>query len=427
AAELYAAFLAEHPGDDACLHGLGYALLAQGEAEEALAHFERIVDSMRKAEGVAAVAYETKGEDARETLESAREAADTAYPDTLLANLELLRGRYESAAARLANATRDRFYYDWQYAKCLQALGQAYYRLSRNEQALDVFGRLGETTPAARPLSASYVEKLRRIELDDATRDALRQQIREVAQAIEASDGPSPAEQDAWTSRPLRFFVLPPEAGNSRLAFESGLADVLPLWLERALVENTHLRAVDRRDLDQALTEQELSAYLASEEGKLYLRKILTARLFIAADFYSVFGEDSVIVKITDTESSIKYTLEDMPLTRPFDREAFVTKLRRGIWQKIAEEYPVRGKVSSANGRATIDIGEAVGVTEGMRFVVAARANAAFVMEGKAAVVDGVVESDTAPVRLEGFSADTIPSEGWYVIDETWYRQHGET
>lgn len=406
-------FLEENPGDDQALYTLGYALLLQGESGEAGKKFARITDEALREEGTAAVVHSRAGEDARTHLEGLRESVPTAYPEVLLASLDVAGGAHQSAVDRLETVDLAILNFGWQRAQYLQTLQRAYFKLGRFEDALRVFNELTQLEgTASSPIAGVYAELARR-QLDTQRREEISGQIQRVRTLLDSYE--SPEATDDWTSRPFRLWLTPVQPGKSRVAAESGLADVLPWMLGEALMEDdlVPFEVVDRELIAEILAEQELSGQLSRDP--LRLGQVLGARLILSCEFGVLRDEEFLRASIVDAETTRLKPVERHSVERTSDPEAWVKEVARKVRDAVQEAYPIRGKlIRGANG-PEINAGRAVGVRDGMRFNVLTGPDAAHILPGTYAVVDGAVGRSSAPLRLEGFDLDSVPGEGWYL------------
>jgi tetratricopeptide (TPR) repeat protein len=297
----YQAVLADSPNNDKALYGLGYSFFRQGKIAEAATEFSRITGAPLRTEGEGAVAYDRDGEAARAVLESALSVVPTGYPDTLLAALDSSAEKYQEAIDRLERIRGKRFNFAWQQAQYEQILGRAYYHAGEYDSALQIFNELRKSDwPAAAATASAYVELVNR-QADDEHKRAVSERVQTVRRLMDETSYQPPTEDDLWTSRPIRFFILPASVGKSRIALE--LADVLPWMLGKVLDEDTPMQLVDRELISEVLLEQELSAQLSSGAGRLRLGQVLGARLIMQCRFDSLFQDELLMTKIVNTET----------------------------------------------------------------------------------------------------------------------------
>lgn len=413
---LYREFLQQNPNNAEGLYGLGYALLEQGQTDEALAQFQQITHEAPKAEGVAAVEYETEGADARGALESARTKVDTAYIDTLLALLSLADHQYPDVVERLGDVDRERFHFTWQYAKCLQSLGQAYFHLGRLQEAEGTFRELETIAPEqSKPVIAVYLARTKR-RMDQEYRQEVRETAGRVSQLMNTREAP-PTPENIWTSRPLSFFLLPPEGRSGRIAAESGLADALPWLLGPALDGQPRMELVEREHILDVLAEQELSAQLGDPKLRLALGQLVPARFFIACTFGALRGSEFIHTTIVDTTTTRQLPLTRIEIGRHIDPDALVEQVSTLIRNRLVEEYPIHGMLAVGANGPELNIGTPVGVAAGMRFGVTDGPGNPLLADHAVIVLDAV-GPERALVRLEGFEPGDIPEKGWYAVEQ---------
>jgi serine/threonine-protein kinase len=410
----FEAYLAEHPASDEALYGLGYALLLEGEALPARDAFERIGDAALRAEGLAAAVHAAAGREARPDLESAAATAGTGYPQVLLASLDLAEGQYSAAAERLNTLDPSHLRFDWQRNQYLQTLGQSYFRQGDFQNAVRAFTALSQQSEQQSGGVAQEYLELSRRQLDTGRREQVSAQVARVKQLLQDAPAPSPADQ--WTSRPIAVWLAPAQVRNAAIAMQSGLADVLPWKLGKQLLANEDipLDPVERELNAEVLAEQELSAQLSPEADSLRLGRVLGARLIVQPEFSTVFNEETLRLSLVDTETTRLVPVGEYAVTRTIDPEAWVDQLVQDLWAAVRKAYPPRGILQVQEGKATLNIGSAVGVKPGVRFQVFANPDTGQRLDGITATATDVSESSTA-VSLEGAAASDVPAAGWYV------------
>ena len=369
AEQAYRKVLARQVGDDRALYGLGYALLLQDKQDEAGAQFQASADPATRAEGLAAAAYYGNDKNARQELESAA-SMGSAFADVLLGSLDLAEERYESVVSRLERIEKQQLRFNWQYERCLQAAGQAYYHRQDFTNALTSFQQVSSSaSPMVAGMANTYIARVNR-EIQRETSESNRKRIQELRSRMDTMTYKPLSEEELWTSRPLRFVILPPESSKCHYGIESGLADCLPDLLGDALQACGPLTWVDREDLEALLAEQELSVHLSSESGQLALGRLLGARLIVKSTFRTLMGEEFLATKLVDAETSARMSPEDVVLSRQRDPREAVRETAQAIEAVLAKEYPLRGRLVAGPDGPVINIGDSVGVTKGRRFVV---------------------------------------------------------
>lgn len=419
AQRLYSDFLSTCPQDDEALYGLGYAHYLQGNPKDASVTFEKISDSSMKTDGTAAVAYSQEREKARPVLEKAKDSASTPYPKTLLAMLDIGAEHYEEASRQLADVDKSRFAFEWQRDAYFQTLGQALFHLGQYERAAEIFGNLTHSASPSRVSVANTYAEMARARGDEARRTAVAQQAAEVRRLFDAAKSdPSKADLDPWTSRPLRFFILPVQSVHSRLALESGLADVLPQMLGAALQSSTALRLVEREHIQDIVQEQHLSALLSSAPDRLRLCNLLGARLILECRFETLFNRDLLNITIVDTETTQAIPLTNLPIPSDADSQKWFAELAGKIDDAVRKAYPLRAKILPSPDGPVVNIGSAVNLRSGTEFAIVTGNEHRAVAPDKLARVSDVSGEAVARVTLEGISAAEIPQEGLFVIDK---------
>jgi len=415
ARDVYRVYLDRNPNDNTALLGHGLALALLNDLVGAEEAFEKIGDDAMRREGGVALAFERRGAGARETIEAAA-AGGTGYAELLLAKVDALDGRHGAAANRLAGLAPDNFRYGWQFRNAQRALGQAYYRGGQFKDARRVFHRVRDRSDSGPDMMArAYLSAIAR-KADAALRQEANDRARKIREMID-SGAVATSEFDAWTSRPLTCYILPADAGTSRYAVESGLADLLPAVLADMLDEDTAINVLERGLIEEIVEEQVLSAYLSKESGQLMLGKVLGARLLIHCRFASLGGSEKVFVKMTDIETTDKVRVDSADIPRRADPEELIRLLSENIGAAAERAFPLQARLYGAQAGPEINIGSAVGLRPGMVFDILYDAGAEAIPEASAVVADGV-RGGMAPVLLNGINQDELPTqvnEGLYV------------
>ncbi len=424
AGEAFKAALEDTPSNDLACYGLGYAYLRQGLLDDAENAFGRVKEASLSLEGLAAVACEqAEGDEARTQLVDSLGKAKTAYLQTLLGSLDVNATQYQQAAQTLQGAQAGEFTYQWQKAECLQALGQAYYHLNQFQQSAQVFDSLRGISPSYAEVADRYIQ-LANNALNEDRRQEVMKKAKEIRELMDSGVAPSEAT-DEWTSRPFAFAILPGNLANSRVAVKSGMADVLPMLLGDSLVSLAPMTQVDRDLINEVLTEQQLSAQLGSKTNQIQLGKVLGARLLIQCNLIRYDGKEMLRPQIVDTESTLGVDAEMIPVPPQSVLDETANAVAASIWNALKDDYPLQGRLTVKDGQPEINIGSKVGVVQGARFSVLMKPGQVE-LPNRAVLVDGPVGESFTNVRLEGFSVDDIPSEGWCVRGKLGSRQEGQ-
>lgn len=414
AASSYEAQLQDHPQDDHLWYGLGYAHLLSGQYLKAEEAFARIQDAPLAAEGHAAVAHAQNAPAARNILETALSTGDSAYATVLLATADVADGQYTAARDHLAKLDEHRLEFDWQRAQLWQTLGQASFKAGDLARARDAFERLARiSTGPASQYAADYME----ITQQQLTRNAYEQLSQQIARVRSLKDAtPEPTEKDLWSSQPIRLWIPPADAQHSVTAAESGLADVLPWKLSKALLvqQELPLDIVDRNFTATLLQEQELSAQLSSRQDAARLGALLGARLALFCTFNSVFGEESLAATLVDVSTSRAIPIDEIPLAGMPNVTEWVDHVAGTVVNAIRDAYPLRGVVRGTPPDLEINIGSAAGIRPGMRVEFMTGPGREFLIDGISGMIEEPVKANSGRVVLErGARLPALPN-GWY-------------
>lgn len=413
AAEAFKDALAAGTGDDRVRYGLGYALLLDGDLKGAEETFASMADATRAAEGHAAVAQARNDRDAPDKLAAAAIQGKSGYAAVLLAAADLSAGHWGEARDRLANLDDGKLDFDWQRAKFWQTLGTAHFRLGELPEARAAFEHAAQTgrTPST-GVAESYLEITER-ELAREARTELSGQIARLRDIRERT--PETEVPDAWTSRPLRVWIPPVEVGNSTIASDSGLADVLPWRLTTVLFEQERrpVDVVDRTITASLLTEQELSAQLSSAKDTVRLGGFLGARVAVLCHANTVFGEEALSISLVDVETSRSIPAGEFPLNRATAVAPLADEIGNAIVAALEKAYPLRGLVNQGPEGLRINIGSETGLKPGMTLRLMSGPGPEFLLPGMKATITEAVGTSSAGIALE--PADTpIPTAGWH-------------
>lgn len=399
-------YLVSHPDHAEARYGLAYAFLLEGDNERAAQEFAHLGEEAMREEGQAAVEYMASGEGARPALEHAAQEKPGGYAHVLLAMLDLMSGNFDNAQQELDQVKEGELPFDWQRRQYLQTLGQLRYKQGDFAEAHDIFARLESSGAQAPALAADYSALAqRRMEADE--RKDVGEQLSRLKTLM--AETPPPAEtEDDWTSRPMHLWIMPVGAGNGIIAQETGLVDVLPFKLSRALAESgAALMPVERGLQTEILAEQELSAVLGGSEDRLRLGRVLGARLLLDARVTRLMGEEVLNVSLVDTETTRLVPVGEYPITRNLEVNAWLRGIIEDVSKAVRREYPLRGVVRREGDEAVLNLGTEHGVRAGDSFrVVGGTATAS---------VTGLVVADESTVTVAGAGMEDIPAEGWPV------------
>jgi tetratricopeptide (TPR) repeat protein len=411
----FEAYLEQQPDSAEARYGLAYAFLLEGDyaqAEEAFAH---LGEAALREEGRAAVAYMSSGEGARPALEEAAGTQPGGYADVLLGTLDIMRGDFETARNRLDGVSEEQLRFDWQRREYLRTLGQLHFKAGEFEEAQAVFDRLAGMGETQHDDIANDYADLARRRLERVEREEVSAQVARLKTLLREQPAETPS--DTWTSAPLRLWIPPVEVRKGQVARESGLADVLPWRVSRQLLaaDASHITPVERELTAALLAEQELASQLGGEAGSLRLGRVLGARLVLDASVTTVFGEELLHLSLVDTETTRMTPVGEYALSRGTDAKAFLDQVVADIVRAVETAYPLRGRMTVDEEGPHLNIGRAVGLQEGTRFVAYAGPKRDVQLDGVRVVAEQVSGDARASVRLEGAAPEDIPASGWYV------------
>jgi hypothetical protein len=153
------------------------------------------------------------------------------------------------------------------------------------------------------------------------------------------------------------------------LAGRIGLDAVLQQALMREL-QGRGFTLVERRLLDQVMAEAKLgSSELADQDTQIRLGRVLAARLMVAGTLLGDGASLSASLRAIDTETTRLALLRTQRAAAPSDPEQIAAALAQAVQQTVAEQYPLKGRVVSADGgQVIINLGKKHGLKPGQSF-----------------------------------------------------------
>jgi tetratricopeptide (TPR) repeat protein len=407
-------YLSSQPDSAEARYGLAYAFLLEGDHEHAAEEFSRVGEEALRKEGKAAVAYMASGEAARPALEQAATETPKGYAAVLLAMLDMMGGGFAQAQTRLAAVDESELKFEWQRRQYLQTLGQLHYKSGNFDAAEAVFRRLEESGAGGREGFASDYAALARERRETAGRADSGEQLARLKTLLD--EQPASAT-DSWTSRPLRIWIPPIEAGKGVIAQESGLADVLPWRLSLALMNETRvaITPVEREAEAAILAEQELSATLSDPEEAIRLGRVMGARLLLLGKVTRLFDQELMHVSLVDIETTRAIPVGEYVIDRTLDPTAWIGDIVNDLADTVLTTYPLRGRVTASPEGPMLNLGSSAGVAQGMVFRATDTAAGA---EPVRATVTEVLGESSSRVTITGADAETLAAEGWRVERE---------
>jgi tetratricopeptide (TPR) repeat protein len=414
----YRAVREAYPDLEDAAYGLGYALIHQGRADEAQAVFATLKDQALREEGLSAAAISAGATpDSGAEAETNGPVDSSNYARVLQAKRSLRSGAYEEALAQLAPLFDQEFPFAWQRSEALLALAQAHYHLGHNDEALRLLAVLQKVGgPGQRSIYEAYHRAIVRRE-DTALREEVRGQATRIRAIMDGdATAPEATEGDTWSSRRLAFFVLPLEGGQSPYAIDTGLADVFPELMARALEDGPRLQAVDRENVAALLQEQELSGQLSDGAGRLALGRFLGARLVITGRFTRVGESERLLLQVSDTETLETHLAPAIPVQAGMLPDSLVEVAAGAIREAIDTHYPLQARVFQESGQAFVDIGAEQGLAAETAFDILPDPALAPLSDVHV-VSQPPVGAARSPVQIFGAEVKALPdaaADGWY-------------
>jgi tetratricopeptide (TPR) repeat protein len=394
-----------------------HAFLDAGQLGEAEAAIAQMPPGPQRAEGEAALLARRDGASALPALETLRAAHPTPYMHAQVARVLNAAGDYDEAARAAEQAREQAFAFDWQQREWLETLGRAYYHLGRFDEASEAFDQLRASGRESATATADAFQRLIAARTDRERRSEVLERARAIRERMEARAATAAREPaDAWSSRPLTFFVLPVAPDDARVLAEQGATDILPVLVAESLDRAPGLQLLDRAIIHEVLAELQLSADASSAADPLRLGRVLGARLILRLEAGEVAGQPLVRLSAVDVETTDVVPVERLQLSGGETPGALAAQLAENALAALREAYPLRGIVAAdGQGRVTLNLGEDTGVAEGMAFALTPVEDTLYRLEGPRAVVTGVSEQQ-ALVRLEGVEAEQLPQQGLYAF-----------
>jgi hypothetical protein len=178
------------------------------------------------------------------------------------------------------------------------------------------------------------------------------------------------------------------------------------------------MELVDREIINELLAEQNISAELGSQSGRLALGQVLGARIAVQCRIGKLRKDmpEELFLTIDDTETTKRLPAPSIKLMPSSDPDTIVKDTTSRIWEAVAQAYPLKGRIYKKDGAVTINIGKNVGLKEGTMFDVLRDPELDPIFGAVALVKD--VTAATAKILADGFDGNQLPespAEGWYV------------
>ncbi len=252
-------------------------------------------------------------------------------------------------------------------------LGQKFLSLGNPAQAQTAFKSGLAANPSDSTLSMLLAQSIQRTQEAAADKEKaalLNQEITDLVKRYkEGKVGGVAVPADEWTSKPMTLAFVDFET-KGKMGLMEGEDDFLRLAITNALKETGRIRVVEREKLDKVIQELNLSSSeLASDETRLQLGKLLSARIIATGSIIRYGGKLQVSARLIETETSeIKVALTSDPYPETASPGEVAKSLVTQLITEVKKAYPLRGSVASISGdELVLDLGSNVGLKTGTK------------------------------------------------------------
>jgi len=252
-------------------------------------------------------------------------------------------------------------------------LGQKFLSLGNPAKAQSAFKAGASANPNDATLSMLLAESIRRTqeaEADKARAELINQEIADLVKRFKEGKMSAPKEeQDEWNSKPMTLALIDFET-KGKMGLMEGEDDFLRLAITNALKETGRVRVVEREKLDKIISELNLSSSeLASDETRLKLGKLLSARVIATGSIIRYQGKLQVSIRMIETETSeVKVALTSDPYPETASPGEVAKSLVEQLIQEVKKAYPLRGTIAQIAGdEIVLNIGSGVGLKPGTK------------------------------------------------------------
>ncbi len=188
---------------------------------------------------------------------------------------------------------------------------------------------------------------------------------------------------DPWTSRTLTVSLLGVSCIGDCSREKETEEYVLSL-LSRGLGKSGRVSLVEREKISQLLDELQLSTsdIADQERAPVMLGKLLGAHLIAAGKIVRISGDNSLTLRVFETDTS-RIVISIAEPWNDANRAEAITRAEQTLLREIRALYPLKGKIARMKtDEILLNIGARAGVTPGCVFAVIAE-GAAVSLEGK--------------------------------------------
>jgi class 3 adenylate cyclase/CHAT domain-containing protein len=176
--------------------------------------------------------------------------------------------------------------------------------------------------------------------------------------------------EDEWTSKPLTLTFID-FAAKGRAAQMEGEDDFIQLAVNDALRTTGRMEVVEREKIDKIISELNLSSTeLASEETRLKLGRLFSARLIATGAILRYANETQVSLRLIETETTqVKVAVTPKPLSAAAKPAQIAEAITKELIAKVRKAYPLRGIVAAVekDGSVVLNLGSKAGLTSGTK------------------------------------------------------------
>jgi len=214
---------------------------------------------------------------------------------------------------------------------------------------------------------------------------------------------------DPWTSRSLTVSLL----GLSCIgdcSREKETEEYVLSFLSRGLGKSGRVSLVEREKLSSLLDELQISTsdIADQERAPTMLGKLLGAHLIAAGKIVRISGDNSLTLRVFETDTS-RIVISIAEPWNDANRAEAITRAEQALLREIRALYPLKGKIARLKpDEILLNIGVRAGVTPGCVFTVIAE-GAAVSLEGK---ILGHEQKNIGTIKIaaveDNFSRGTI-------------------
>jgi hypothetical protein len=265
-----------------------------------------------------------------------------------------------------------------------------------HKEALDLLGKARELAPEDPVLAAITRETHTKVALsqDQEKQDRINRMVKELLESMKSP--PKALPSDGWTSPPLTMWIM--DFGTQGYSLQEGEERLLTSGITDELIQHSRVRAVERTLLDKLLEELKLgTSELVDRNTALSLGRILAARLILSGQVVYSGPQTQVSMRLIETETGRISAAVNESFGSAAPASALADKLSKLLLEKLAQFYPLRGKISEINDEEIrLNIGQKAGILVGQRLK----------------VIDEDVTLEVVSVQADASSAKIATGEG---------------